>query len=603
MPEGRRQDHAQDARATSFWPVPNEVFVSHRSYLLCVIISLLLLSGPALSQQPATDASRKEDLAEVQQKALKLLESVAGQVSTLRSAENRVRIGSNVAELLWSHDEKRARGLFAAAADDLRTAFTNTDPEGPSRDESLRVFVFLRSNVVTRIAKHDPELALEFLQSTRPALYTKMPDEMKDMDRALELQLAGQVAAKNPQLALKFGRQSLARGFSADLLTALAQMRKQDKDAAMDFYKAIVDKLRSANLMEETSALEVAVNLVRSFPPPVADEQTYRELIGVLLASALANGCAGTASEPPSEYFCSEVGSIFPQIEKYYGSRGAGLRRWAGNEQNAVDSEFIGMSETFENGTVEELLELAQKNPQMHDRIYWIAMRKAAASGDLTRARQIAADTQDEEQRAYMLQELERAQMWQSMTPEKLTEVQQALSEIPGSEERVQFMLAVAGRMGGNNRKAALSLLNQAGQILDSTKPGREQMAGQIQLAQLYCWLKSDRGFAIVESLIPKLNELVAAAAVLDRVDNDYLRDGEWSMTGKGNLGALLTDLAQNAGPFAWSDFDRAVNLANQFERPELRLMAQSKLAQAIMEGKAKADPTVRGSDRIHYGG
>jgi hypothetical protein len=52
--------------------------------------------------------------------------------------------------------------------------------------------------------------------------------------------------------------------------------------------------------------------------------------------------------------------------------------------------------------------------------------------------------------------------------------------------------------------------------------------------------------------------------------------------------GALLTFLSQNAGYFAWCDFDRAVSLAAQFERPEIRLMAQLKLAQAILAGPPK---------------
>ena len=117
----------------------------------------------------------------------------------------------------------------------------------------------------------------------------------------------------------------------------------------------------------------------------------------------------------------------------------------------------------------------------------------------------------------------------------------------------------------------------------------------------LYCSLKSDRGFAIMESVMLKLNELVAAAATLDRFENTYLRDGEWAMSGEGNVGGLLTGLAQNAGYFAWSDFDRSVNLASQFERPELRLMAQLKIAQAIMAGPRNSGPALMSPVGVRY--
>ena len=92
-----------------------------------------------------------------------------------------------------------------------------------------------------------------------------------------------------------------------------------------------------------------------------------------------------------------------------------------------------------------------------------------------------------------------------------------------------------------------------------------------------------------MESLMPKLNDLVGAATKLDEYDTHYLRDGEWNMSAGGSVGNLLTFLAQNAGYFAWCDFDRAVTLSGQFERSEIRMMAQLKLAQAILGGPSNS--------------
>jgi hypothetical protein len=82
---------------------------------------------------------------------------------------------------------------------------------------------------------------------------------------------------------------------------------------------------------------------------------------------------------------------------------------------------------------------------------------------------------------------------------------------------------------------------------------------------------------------MPKLNELIDAAVKLDGFDTTYLRDGEWNMSANGEIGNVLTKLSQSAGAFASCDFDRAVSLAAQFERNEIRIMAQVKLAQAIL--------------------
>ena len=113
-------------------------------------------------------------------------------------------------------------------------------------------------------------------------------------------------------------------------------------------------------------------------------------------------------------------------------------------------------------------------------------------------------------------------------------------------------------------------------------------MQYQIGIAVRYCQVKSDRCFTMMEPIIRKLNELVTAAAKLNGFDNRYLRNGEWNMTAEGGVGSLLTMLAQNAVYFALYDFDRAIALTSQFERREIRMMAQLKLAQGVLEGPPK---------------
>ncbi|MEP6705871.1 MAG: hypothetical protein ABJC05_00045 [Pyrinomonadaceae bacterium] len=569
--------------------------MSHRWFFISVTASVWLFSVSARSQEPAPGRGSDESAATAK-KAVDLLESVAGQVDSLHSAENRARIGSNVAELLWNYDEKRSRSLFAMIEEDIKAGLNDTDPDDGAHNHALMVFGQLRGDIVGRIAKHNPDLALEFLQATRPASDTQLPYEMRDSEKSLELRLAGQIAAKNPQLALKLGLQSLAKGYSLDLLSVRFQLQEKDKDSALSFYKAIVDKLRSANLARDPAARDVALSLARSFQPPEADEQVYRDLIGIVLESALAAGCANAASEYDSYYLCGQIGLIFSKLEKYYSPRAAGLRRWAPDGRSGEDRRtavFQQVYEVIDRGTIEEMLALAPKYPEMQNQIYWAAMSKAEYSGDVARARQIAADFPDEEQRRSMLAHIDGDQKWRSMSDQKLAEIQQLLSSVRRPEEQTRLLLEVANQVGGNDRKAALGFLSQAGQILDSIKSGKTQIEGQIALAVVYCSLKSDRGFAIMESLIPKLNQLVAAAAALDGFENNYLKDGEWTMTSAGSIGTLLTGLAQNAGYFSRLDFDRSVSLANQFERPELRLMAELKIAQGILTNPPMGRSTV----------
>ncbi len=556
--------------------------MSHQKLFSCAIALVVLLSCSARSQEPA-GVSAESEIAAVRKKAIDLLESVARQVESLRSAENRARIRSNAGDLLWIHDEKRARSLFAVVAEDINTGFSDTDSDEISRDHTLMVFGQLRRDTLARIAKHDPELALEFFQSTRPPSHIKLPYQMRDTDKSLESSLAIQVAAKNPQLALKLGRQSLASGFSPDLVSILSQLQRRDKDTALSFYKEIVEKLKSTNLGQDSIATLVAVRLARSFPVPGSDDVAYRDLTGLLLANALASGCSDASEDYPPE-ICIEIGRVVSQIEKYQGSKAAPLRRWMEPEPEGPSEEVWEEVRTVvHEGSVNDILALAGKYPEMNRQVHWAAARKAVDLGDVKRARQIASEFPEEEQRREMLAQIERDQMSKAVNAEKLAEIQRQVGGMRNNYERTSFLFYMAGQIGGTDRKAALTLLNQAAQIIDSGKPDKSHFQTQIRLALLYCSLKSDRGFVIVESMLPKLNELVTAAAALNGFENHYLRDGEWNMTGEGALGGILTDLAQSAGLFAALDFDRSVALSSQLERPELRLMAQLKIAQGVL--------------------
>jgi hypothetical protein len=133
-----------------------------------------------------------------------------------------------------------------------------------------------------------------------------------------------------------------------------------------------------------------------------------------------------------------------------------------------------------------------------------------------------------------------------------------------------------------------VKLLDRASELWDKVPPGTRQMQYQIGIAIRYCQVKSARCFTRLEPIIRKLNELVSAAAQLNNFDNNYLRNGEWKMTAEGGVGSLLNMLAQNAVYFALCDFDRALALSAQFERRELRMMAQLKLAQGVLDGPPK---------------
>ena len=559
-----------------------------RLAFVVLILSIVLSSTYAHAQQD--NSTPRDANAALREKAFELLESVAGQLSTLQSAENRARLGANIADSLWKHDEKRARALLVLVQEDINSGLEIKQDSDQKEQHTFEVFSKLRLDTIERIAKYDGELALEFLRATKPRLDRNLRGAVAIGEQQLELKLAKQIAANNPDLALKVGRKWLEEGFSADILQVLAQLNKKHKEQALTFYKEIIHKLKDKELMTNWEISHFVETLARSFKPPAVDEATYRELVSLIVTNALAQGCGTKLSdEDERTEYCRWVSSIVPQMEKI-DSRGARLKRWVAEEgQEEEVSQFSDeLNEVVLAGTVDDILALAAKYPERTEYIVYQAVRKARFAGELEQARKIANRLPDSASRQYMLAQIAQDEKWTTIDDEKLAEVQAKINAMENPQERIGTLLAASHQLGANNQKAALKLLHQASQMIDTLKPGKEQTEQQIGLAMIYCFDKNERGLAIMESLIPKLNELVDVAAKLDGYDTSYLRDGEWNMSANGAVGALLTQLSDKAGYFAWCDFDRAVSLTARFDRAEIRLMAQVKLAQGILAGPPK---------------
>jgi len=544
-----------------------------------VIILTLFLCHDAKSQTPDT-AQR--------QKAIDLLQSLATQLGNLQSPENRARIGANIADSLWAHDEKRARALFISIEEDINWGLRPREIKDFRDDHEYMVFMQLRTDTVTRIAKYDPELALDFLKATAP-ISENPPRFVVERERAFELKLAKQIVAGNPDLALKIGRESLSHGFSDDLLSLLRQLHKKHREQGVTLYKETVRKLRDTDFTDQARAADFARSLAESLTPPVADEPVFRDLINILVTAALKHRCGKPNEDEDARYFCSQVQLLLPRMQKVDPLQAAQLKHLAESDRQTWEdphTRYAELQEALDSGDLDDVLAFAEKYPDMKNEIYWRAMNRARDGGDIERARKLANSFRgDPEMRQQLLARIDETESRASLTDEQLAKVQTELDKIPRIEDRIGFLADTANRIGATNRPAALKLLDQATGLAETMKPGTDQTIIQLAVALLYCVEKSDRGLTMTQSLLPKLNELIDAAVKLDGFDTHYLRDGEWNMSADGRLGMILTFMSENAALYAWCDFDRAVSLAAQFERVEIRMMAQAKLAQAILAG------------------
>lgn len=555
---------------------------------LLFLIAVVFLSPAFLFAQETRLDDKAVDTA-LKAKAYDLLDSLATQIGSLQSAENRARIGSNIAGSIWPHDEKRARTLFVGVGQDIRLGLKPSDSNDREDQQTFAVFMQLRADTIDRIAKYDPEFAFDFLKTTEPVADERMPPAVREKERALTLRLAKQITNTNPDIALKLGRVALAQGFSDELLTLLRPLLRKHREQGLTLYREVIDKLGKTKITTDYQMVNLLVGLAR-LTPPLTDESAFKELVNILVKASLEHRCDKDTWDYSTGYLCGEVAPLAAQLGAT-DPRAAKLKRLAreSEERPRATEAYAELEELLEAGDYDGLLGLAERYPEFRNTILWRAFDLARNSGDVERAKKIAtASSDNREAQQRMLEQIERLKEVATLSEAELDEIQRQVDAITNDNERVEVLVQNAVRIGLNNQAVAVKLLDRATPIIEAHKSIGERTRALTALAMIYCMEKSDRGFSIMESLLPKLNELIDAAVKLDGFDTKYVRDGEWNMAANGFLGELLTNLSSGAPYFAWCDFDRAVNMAAQFDRAEIRMMAQLKLAQGILAGKPK---------------
>jgi hypothetical protein len=586
------------------------------SYL---VAPLLILSSAfiALAQEAAPNPTDDPDSAKAEQakqkqaqekKVSDLLDSIAGRAAALRSPENRVRAQAIVADLIWEKDEKRARAIFTSVTGDVASIVAGIDPSDQQSSNSLNLINQVRMEVIDRLAQRDPEMALAFLRATRLPTVGGQRRFYDNNEASIELRLANLIAGKDPEAALRVARASLARGLTDDLVGVLSQLEQKNKAAAETFYKEIVAKIKSEGLAPNQDASNLAVNLLASFTPPQADEGTYRDLMEMAIDAALTPGL-GEVNTSWAQNERVNLRALMPQIEKYDPSRIPALEQWSAAVESVQDPNTRMWGEVNainEKGTVDDMLALASRYPpEMQAQIYQNAVWKAMNGDDASRARQIASDLiSDPSQRRQMLEQIDNRILMNAVNQNKLAEARQMLNKLTAVDQRARTLEQIANTLAAKGDKpGALVLLNEAKGLLDSAPQSSSVLGAEMELAQAYSTLDVAQSFAIMQPLVARMNELVAAAAVLDGFENRYLKDGEWMVPGSSGLSNLVNMFSQHLASLAAQDFDRARALSDQLERPEIRLMTQLQMAQMLSGGQSGLRRGFGFNNRVFFSG
>ena len=616
---------------------------------IALITSATLLGANCLVAQVVTqDATQEQQDRQkaLEKKALQLLEQTISEAQFLKLPENRIRIQISAGDLLWDRDPARARTLMSQAASGVIEMINASD--GDRQNNTTQTANQLRQQLIMATAVHDPTLAYDFLTATRQVQTAQNQRGLRgqDSDTALEMQLLALIAASDPKLALKNASATLDKGqFPRTLARVAAQLQAADKDAGTKLVDKIVGRLTSDTLLSSFDAGGLALELLRAGPRPpastsdqqtppaatsasgqVLDESTYRALLETVINTAMtatprtatvqqgvgAGGARGRPNGgPPSpagqgaqtpqaavpdtqanaRSLLMNLQSLLPQIEKYLPLRALAVRQKLSDLSGGANQRqnFGQFADLLQSGSVDAILQAAPGAPQaFQSRMYEQAALKAASSGDADRARQIASQYLEQAQRDRVNQEVDRQQALRAALTGKLTDAQQVLSAMKSDRERVNWLTQMAATaVQRGDSKVASQFLQEARNLVSRRAENYQQLESQLQVAHAYAGVDTQASFEILESNIDQLNELLNAAVLLNGFEVRVFREGELPLQVSSGLSSMVLRCGQELAALAKSDFARAQNTADRFQRPEPRVAAHLSIVRTVLGGKS----------------
>ena len=208
---------------------------------------------------------------ELEAKLVTLLKETSKDSASLSTPENRIRYQAGAADLLWTHDPKTARDLFASASNDLRglvqaldTIYQRRETGEAEEEESLGSMFFgggrgvsgkfyttntIRQNLLKTLAKRDGNAALALFRETQR-------DNFKEFgwrDGQFESQLGSIIAKNDPARAFEIGMQKLSKGNLDGMDELIANLYKKDQDKGAKLAAEAVKKILSSDSASASS--------------------------------------------------------------------------------------------------------------------------------------------------------------------------------------------------------------------------------------------------------------------------------------------------------------------------------------------------------------
>jgi hypothetical protein len=557
--------------------------MSNRIRIALIIIPLITLT--AFSQSKETKRTLSNDL---EKQVVGLLQDTSQDVLKLQSPKNRLTYSIEIANLLWKYDEKEALALYRRAMSDMRQNLLQMETdsnlpenfdfvviEDPSREKAdsnlvgigkpsisekqpvkkldydfVRKFetaIKLREYLIESMAKTAPFLAEEFLNETTQIVRNEeFKVSLNYQNKSLERIVALGIGKVDSNKSLEMGRKFLLRSDLRGMTEFLSEFHKIDSSKTVILVDEYLKKLelREAGYADLIVELEAANERTKisSEKSPLIKDGRIKEAI-----ESIVQSIANQANYKNPWVFIS----LMQLFEKYVPSIATQIRQKYLNDKNPA------VVQLFKSNAIETLSAKSKSTTPSNEND-----RKENEAGNRK-----LSDTEKKE----LLDELriELNQSKQSEKPELLFDAAKTL--------------ASAGE-----KELAIGLLEEVQTYASRKIRNSDDVELFANLVNIYSTAQPEKSFELLESTIPRLQELLEAfidvIPFLEPGGDEELENGECECN---LIKSVLSNSPANDEAIlnlANSDFLRLKGLVYKFNRPEVQIALKILIIHSLLD-------------------
>lgn len=562
------------------------------------------------SNAPKIDPARVA--AEKLAKQVTLSEQVLNEVQGLRLGENRAHVYAKIGAMLWKSDPKTAKDLFQRAVNDMLNAQMAAESEEKNRQNGndLRVSIAIRPVVLTPIGGLDAEFALESLYRTRtPAIQRALLQVSETVEGKvgnsggnsnvvaqnefmLEQRLIRMAAEQNPERASKLLQESIKKGLSSETLSLLKKLYEKDPESADSLAAETMDKLLGSTFSTDPTD-QKAISLSQSIlndslrvRKPGAKELTFTDSN----LRSLANKIINYAISAGQNIRMSGVGipALIKFAEKYSPGMVTALKKLEkanmppGTAGIVPDSDSRKLMES--SMPASQLVTEAKKLPaESRAPVYQNAAMKMARAGDYNAALDLINANFTGRALENAINQLNWAHADYLINQGKYQEAERLIDDFPLAN-RLSALINLAqkafAKNAEENKTYSMSVLQKVRSMLPNRPSDNMELIQFTALTSAYAPIEPSEAFSTFEPVIPMLNELVDANAIVQAFQStSNVRSGEFVLSNGGFSYGFFMDpsLFRN---LAKADFERTTKLIDNFARREMRINLKLQLAE-----------------------